>query len=75
MNHLNENKSGPIEIGEPGFHPQVKASLYPNSTAQDTEPHLQVRESEAWAGLVDNCIYPRIKFRERYMETPEAPYR
>lgn len=29
---------------------------------------------ESWTELVDEVIYPRLKFKERYMETPEAPF-
>ena len=75
MNQQNENNSDPVGNGAGGLHPQIKASLYPNYTPENRELNLQAPETETWAELVDTCIYPRIKFRERYMETPEAPYR
>jgi len=58
-----------------GLHPQIKASLFPNFSAGNRAVDSFPRETETWDELVDSLIYPRMKFRERYMETPEAPYR
>ncbi|MBN2410840.1 hypothetical protein JXQ31_04045 [candidate division KSB1 bacterium] len=75
MNQTNDNKSDFTGTDTAQLHPQIKASLYLNNTAGNAGLNLQGRDTEAWTELVDSCIYPRIKFRERYMETPEAPYR
>ena len=67
-NHFTDNQAN-------GMHRQIKASLYPNGSPGSRDRDSHSPETETWIELVDSCIYPRIKFRERYMETPEVPYR
>lgn len=62
---------------EAGFSPnkislpqQVTASMNTGSGAQGNAG----AGGETWTDLVDEVIYPRLKFKERYMETPEAPF-
>jgi len=49
---------------------QVTASMHTGSGAGQAIPGVVEGN---WTDLVDEVIYPRLKFRERYMETPEAP--
>jgi len=75
MDISKENNNELLAENAAGLHPQIKASLFPNFSTGNRTADLHSREPENWDELVDSLIYPRMKFRERYMETPEAPYR
>jgi len=69
-----QNKSEKPAIVVDPFPPQIIASLYPDSIPE-TDHNFQQFATETWVEITDTYIYPRMKFRERHMESPEVPFR
>ncbi|HPG42072.1 MAG TPA: hypothetical protein PLP19_22150 [bacterium] len=67
-NNLSSNLAGEDLSSLPQ---QVMTSLHKGSGGAQG---IVGTEGDTWTDLVDEVIYPRLKFKERYMETPEAPF-
>ena len=68
------NKSEKSDKAMDSIPPQIIASLYPDSIPE-TDHHFQQFATDTWVEITDTYIYPRMKFKERHMESPEAPFR